>query len=704
MFGGPCTDLRALTRHKHSCGLCSRSLAHTISVDQKNLRDDARLSKLYLFHLHKSRFCSINTVNINGTQDTMSATDQTTGASGGGDENREGGRKRRKGPHGNRVPSTGQQDDSAEEKCDNCNNAGPTRRAFDGPNGTKICTTCNSHNQASSASGPNALPRCDDCGRHGKTARSYKGPDDKRVCQTCFRKNMKAAVPNTVPNAVADTSLPTCDNCGKHGKTARDYKGPEGKRVCNSCFRNPGPKAVVDTSLPRCDGCGKHTKQGRAYIGPNPGERICRSCQIKIPIVADTSLPRCDNSVPDPYATLMLEKEKEVDETVTTQLYIEWLLQNDAEEGRATWEEIDEAAMKEIQRLLAADITILFGTSSPLYQAFLASLKTAQPASTFPTTVDHMATTLNGGIHGDPAVLSALDQTIWNGRFPTFTPSDGLLCGPNALALTLNSLRLRGVQNDPTTWGDTRPFTPDDIMRTLFQNYNSHDTADYGTPTAEYNAYLDEAFSFWQQRNELLTLRDLDALQLRAALTLLYRSGALPVHFQLGVVASAYLRTTEAGDIVPQSARAEVVGDWNGTDAVAWVHNNIAFGHGEYSHWEGFNEDGRSNTVAGWGFHTRDSGEYSRQICTNASYDHQTLEQRKQREEYNQYHREKRQKKKRQFMCLPFRSKNSMRCDGAPGASCKQCGDDGDCTWQPTGKEPILAKTLAQWTTDDIAE
>ncbi|KAK4951855.1 hypothetical protein LTR10_009775 [Elasticomyces elasticus] len=200
-------------------------------------------------------------------------------------------------------------------------------------------------------------------------------------------------------------------------------------------------------------------------------------------------------------------------------------------------------------------------------------------AQSIPTHQSH-----NVGIVGSERALSRLFNTLANGHFPAWTPSDGFQCGPIALARTLQAVR---EQYNATGGEPIVHQTQQDLRALLFVDWNnSQEVGAQGVPTAAYAQYLEQYLAEMpadlqmDERREMLQLNNMDVQQLIAMVVLLHNTGEID-DFNVGVV-------TDARGAAPANAQiVRETQDETGAPTI-WLHHNHAAGGGEYHHWEGF--------------------------------------------------------------------------------------------------------------------
>lgn len=147
-----------------------------------------------------------------------------------------------------------------------------------------------------------------------------------------------------------------------------------------------------------------------------------------------------------------------------------------------------------------------------------------------------------------PAMENLRNTIETEGRYPTQTPGDALLCGAHALAMDLNDLRSYSTTQQRQAWFGVDPparFTADELMRLLFRNYDpSNRSAEpsLGVPTDDYPDYLNDlnldglGAAGVRERRRMLSMNNLHFAQLQAIMRMLYYAGRIKGGFGLGVV------------------------------------------------------------------------------------------------------------------------------------------------------------------------
>jgi uncharacterized low-complexity protein len=158
--------------------------------------------------------------------------------------------------------------------------------------------------------------------------------------------------------------------------------------------------------------------------------------------------------------------------------------------------------------------------------------------------------THNRGIYGSEDALNQLQDAIeTNHMLPDATSGARLLCGPNALEMTLDEVRriMRSRHPDRDDYdASERHISAHDMMEVLFTNYDRTRIAgpdEIGEPTAEYQAYLDEITAHIDDHAErqdaqshMRSLNNLHVEQLQAIITMLRLHERLIDDFGFGVV------------------------------------------------------------------------------------------------------------------------------------------------------------------------
>lgn len=198
--------------------------------------------------------------------------------------------------------------------------------------------------------------------------------------------------------------------------------------------------------------------------------------------------------------------------------------------------------------------------------------------------------TWNNGLVGTARSIARLSGTLSQNMSPAWTSGAGLLCGPNALAMSINAVRREyfGRLSDAVY---KSPVTPDMLMGLLFQNAGATGHGVVGMPTAGYQAYLDERMqqldddaTRGHEYTNMTRLNNLSIAQLTAMVTLAYQANLIEEEFSVGVVQGSSV--DESGNVIP--ANVHVVHQVDDNAATVFLHHNMAASHGEYNHWEGF--------------------------------------------------------------------------------------------------------------------
>ncbi|KAK5175498.1 uncharacterized protein LTR77_000637 [Saxophila tyrrhenica] len=317
----------------------------------------------------------------------------------------------------------------------------------------------------------------------------------------------------------------------------------------------------------------------------------------------------------------------------------------------------------------------------------------------------------NGGVVGSRAALGSLADTVWRHNFPQWTSSVGLLCGPNALAIS--------IQHQLLTLGlGLHRFTGHELMRMIIPEYGlPGSTLENGDVTHD---HLSEEFIAWfneehadkfsqdeegadealgQQLSEVTRVADLDYQQLVAILEVAFRNGRLPVRLGLGVE-SAYV--DEDGELHPALAR--IMWQPDGNSPIIWIHNNRALSRDEYNHWEGLGEGtgSRFETAFEWGLLVPDAAALvkARQSWRNDAMQSITDRVRS----IADRHRNglsKRLNKLRKF-CTPCRDGDRQQCKQVQDQEhCENCADDPDDCDMPEDTMKLNWKAASELTAED---
>ncbi|KAK5675892.1 hypothetical protein LTS10_011624 [Elasticomyces elasticus] len=305
--------------------------------------------------------------------------------------------------------------------------------------------------------------------------------------------------------------------------------------------------------------------------------------------------------------------------------------------------------------------------------------------------------THNGGITGSEVALGALHQTMLDGHYPSETSSRGFLCGPRALAASLQAVR-RVYHYEPE--GDPIvPVTIEQMLALLFTNPEAgRQPGAVGIPTPEYEVYLenhlagfdegngeDHSEAYLDEMDNMIRLNDMDYQQLIAILHLARQAGLTEAMFTVGIVRDAHLDPT--GATVP--AFAAIVHHGEPGAGTIWLHHNTARGGGRYNHWEGF-EDMREvsnfETALEWGVLTPQSGDLPK-VRFNPR-DEKSVEDEignLARLATNARHILNKTQRLAKRACKTCRKNGKWRsCERLP--KCKHCGncndDPGECEWQ----------------------
>lgn len=158
-------------------------------------------------------------------------------------------------------------------------------------------------------------------------------------------------------------------------------------------------------------------------------------------------------------------------------------------------------------------------------------------------------TTDNGGIVAPAEALNSLSETLMHNWFPTRTSAAGFLCGPRALAASLEEHRFQWRRQHPEDTAVLPTLTVDDLMSLLFDDYVPGEFVAPGTrgkPTPLYAAYIESMIGHFRDmdpalyqdilNDTYLPLDDLSIQQLEAMLSLLWDQGRIEQQYGLGVV------------------------------------------------------------------------------------------------------------------------------------------------------------------------
>lgn len=204
---------------------------------------------------------------------------------------------------------------------------------------------------------------------------------------------------------------------------------------------------------------------------------------------------------------------------------IDFLINRDAADNE--FEELDVASAETIRKMLLADMGEVEDREDSL------------------DGITHQ--THNGGMTGSLDALRSLGATLQDYHFPQRTSARGLLCGPNALVISLTSrLREMGYVEFPTM---------EQLMRLVFPSYGlaplAHGRITRDQLSAEFLRWFDDTYA--QNTSEgdveastalsnhflnITRLRDLDYQQLIGILEAGWRASMLPQRFGLGIATS----------------------------------------------------------------------------------------------------------------------------------------------------------------------
>ena len=217
--------------------------------------------------------------------------------------------------------------------------------------------------------------------------------------------------------------------------------------------------------------------------------------------------------------------------------------------------------------------------------------------------------TFNHGLVGTSRAIGRLHTALENGHSPAWTSGVGFLCGPNALAMSINAVRR-------TYYGKTHaavyenPVTREMLMALLFQNSaDSGERGAVGIPTQAYQAYLDQRLGHLDDATRgyeymnMTRLNNMDIDQLVAMVVLAHRANIIEMEFSVAYVRGS--ATDDDGNVIPAIAQIAHAGDENAPSV--FLHHNMAASFDDYSHWEGFDAvtvDTDRQVVFEWGLST----------------------------------------------------------------------------------------------------
>ncbi|OQO06704.1 hypothetical protein B0A48_08491 [Cryoendolithus antarcticus] len=369
--------------------------------------------------------------------------------------------------------------------------------------------------------------------------------------------------------------------------------------------------------------------------------------------------------------------------------------------------------------MLVDDLTLSLGLDTHTLEAYKRCSTTLnQPSQLRRVRIGEVV-----GITGTQTAFDLLYPLLHEGRImPQATSSRGLLCGVFALERSLRFMQHRLHESSPDLWQvdpSVRFFEPPlityaDMMRVLFSDWDplrQYDSGDSATPTPAYDAYIRRQYSslltdeadavlFNHAYTAMTRVMNMDALQLQAILTLLYNDGNnpdMPIHYQLGVIRSGYWRGVPG----PGPAREEAVpanvrfiNDFDPShhrQAALFVHNRVALGNEEYSHFEGMDDSGGSgyHEVLSWGMRV-DADEYHAEGPQgNDDLSEEPENHKSQRLARNERNDRRAAAKREHIGCIPCREQNRQCTGDVWQVPCPQCqdtelydgGDAPNCTW-----------------------
>ena len=165
---------------------------------------------------------------------------------------------------------------------------------------------------------------------------------------------------------------------------------------------------------------------------------------------------------------------------------------------------------------------------------------------------DARSRTSNHGIEGNLDALRSLHQTLLNERYPQTTSGAGLLCGPRALADSINTFLLDNRRDYPAA--DYPRVTHEGLMMVMMPSFDPTDEQqqDYWITTdhitQEYQNWLRNSHMPDQQEGvihddqfaDLTRVNNIDFQQMIGILETAHEMGILP-RFGLGIVQSKFL-------------------------------------------------------------------------------------------------------------------------------------------------------------------
>lgn len=635
--------------------------------------------------------------------------------------------------------------DRAQLQCSNCPAKGPdSQRNVDyrpGKEGNRICRACHDA----------LLDECDSCGRVEKGSRECTGPDNTKICSACFYRPREPPFSMNAPEYKR-----TCLDCGRHDSDG--WHQPEGWRrheLCEYCYErrtggvrhrrhstvlskwpmysfeqlealatrnwremHPGIDPSVDVmDIPRSSV--KYIDMPWLALRNESFQRGVRDSReanifsfaniLMLDDALNGILPRAPIEQPSRYHAMRPEEviklaisrgaksesvvrkarrdnpQPDEDLEATVQLYIQYLLKDDEENDRDPWGEADETGRTQ---------------------------------------------TNNRSLSGDARVLRDLSNHVWRGESPTDTSGAGFLCGPRALAITINSLRYEGILIGNSWAHGFAQIDCNEILRCLFEDVTEDRPLgpnDIATPTRAYRRYLEERFpasnddseeqadyETWMlqedENRRMLAPSSFNVDQLQAALTLLYRRGRIPYDFQLAYIRSPPTRFFDNGAFETGPSPVQTVGDFDENRMRAFVYINIARSSGDddegnsYNHFEGMSVYGRPGFDRAWGIPRGDAGEHARRRFNRNDPSHVTTEEAEAIARLrNKQRLQARKEKKIRGGCVPCQDMKSGLCDGVRfEKTCSQCEEDGkECTWPSHFPPKPVKKKASELTRED---
>ena len=391
-------------------------------------------------------------------------------------------------------------------------------------------------------------PRCDDCG----TILSASTSDDQDLCESCLRRHDafdRAGQPT--PPRLRNSTIRAFP---RHSFLRLQQLAIESFRESRPDFRadhhdeQPGTSPEIYYRYSQAELRQEMVNRGIPYYWLNDYADVGKMINmLQIEDARRGLLPRPRSTDASKYHNMyymnlrqlaskrgyaMIRKSNLNDADAAT--LVSFLLEQDAP-STAFEDEIDAASMAEVVRILLDDLaeSLTLSSDGPKPRA---------------------RTTHNRGIYGTVEALNSLSDTLMQNWFPTRTSAAGFLCGPRALAISLEARRFQWRWDHREAKQQLPMLNADDLMELLFDDYEPDEfvpPGTLGTPTQLYAAYIQSMIGHLHEEDPAayqdllndtyLAMNDLNIQQLEAILELLWDGGMIEEHYGLGVVTGMFL-------------------------------------------------------------------------------------------------------------------------------------------------------------------